>query len=390
MCYYQVMHTDVSLHVGLLRVFPLRYFSFSFFLFFIYAHKQAQDQPESAHCNIFSSNRLVTAGCRWKICACGSIDDYQLNMDRSDIGQYVRDLLSSLEEMEEHLARLRLLRFGHYLEKINRSSDERRRLIKLAEENCRNHTVLQWLRENSESDTFIKLVEVFNFLKKHIDEEEKKNHGDHVDITFVAHGAIRDFMIPASCLLPLPTITDVVLYAPWNCVTTSTVTYAIATGKIRPEHRVFYCDKRDDCKTPDEKHRPINLPNHWNSMKMAGDQMIPNIIVSPLQADDGVWKHFKYLTEKHGELGRNKIIIPFILPDEESDSVPFSVVTLALSLVLLTSRFTATVHFDACLGDRSAGQRFDKDYLQRQYACAIDNTGMTFSTDMLNSTCTLL
>ncbi|XP_028268181.1 uncharacterized protein LOC114440096 [Parambassis ranga] len=289
-------------------------------------------------------------------------------MDKSDISFNLRDML---EEQSKIL--ITIMR-----------SQTKKCLLKRAELNCRNHTVLQWLRENSESVTFNKLVEVFNFLKKHMDEEEKKNHGDHVDITFVAHGAIRDFMIPASCLLPLPTITDVVLYAPWNCIT-SGAAYGIATGRIQPEHRVFKCRKNNDCKTPDEKHRPINLPNHWNSMKKAGDQMIPNITVSPLRADDGVWEYFKYLTATHGELGKNKIVIPFILPGKEDESFPFSVVTLALSLVLLSSRFKATFHLNACLGDHSAGQKFDKDYLQRQYAYTVDGTLMTCSSDAYRS-----
>ncbi|XP_032443888.1 uncharacterized protein LOC116735857 [Xiphophorus hellerii] len=258
-----------------------------------------------------------------------------------------------------------------------RISEEKNRLMKLAERNCSNPVVLKWLRENS----FTKLVEMFNFFKKHIDEEEKKNHSDTVDITFVAHGAIRDFMIPASCLLPLASIRDVVLYAPWNCIT-SGLAYAIATGRLKPQHRVFCSYKKGVCSVPDEKHRPVKLPDRWNSMRQAGDQMIPNITVSPLSPDDGVWKNFESLTKQHGPVGRNRIVIPFILPGKESDSVPFSVVTLALSLVLLQSRFKATVHLNACLRDHSIGQKFDRKYLERQYACAPDDTLMEGSSDI--------
>ncbi|MEQ2215962.1 hypothetical protein XENOCAPTIV_008602 [Xenoophorus captivus] len=240
-------------------------------------------------------------------------------------------------------------------------SDKRTTLMKLAEENCTNPTVLTWLRQNSH--TFIKLVDIFNFLKKHIDEEEKKDHSDIVDITFVAHGAIGDFMIPASCLLPLASIRDVVLYSPWNCVTCGALlTYAIASGRLKPEHR--------------------------NSVKKAGDQMIPKITVSPLRPDNGVWKSFESLREKYGPPGRNRIVIPFILPGKEAESFPFSVVTLALSLVLLQSRFKATVHLDACLGDRSVGQKLDREYLEKQYSWAPDGTGMKCSSDIF--TCRLL
>lgn len=265
-----------------------------------------------------------------------------------------------------------------------RSSAERKRLINLAIENCKNETVLQWLRENSESGTFRKLSDMFDFLKSKIDEEEKKNHNDTVDIIFVAHGSIRDSMIPASCLLPLPTITDLVLYSPWNCGTTGAVTYGIATGKMRPEHRVFYRNLPIPFVSHSvilfDEHQPPNLPNYWNSLKKAGGQKIPNIIVSPLQEDDGTWKKFKYLSTKHGPPGRNRIVIPFILP-EESESVPFSVVALALSLVLLSSRFKATVHLDTCLSDASTGQKSDGKNLQEQYYCTEDNTVMTCSPD---------
>ncbi|XP_054908142.1 uncharacterized protein LOC129373987 [Poeciliopsis prolifica] len=252
-----------------------------------------------------------------------------------------------------------------------RSCEEKNRLMKLAETNCSNPVVLKWLRENS----FTKLVEMFNFFKKHIDEEEKKDHSDTVDITFMAHGSIRDFMMPASCLLPLASIRDVVLYAPWNCVT-SGLAYAIATGRLQPHHRIFYCTKKDGCPVPDEKHQPAKLPDRWNSMSQAGDQMIPNITVSPLRSDDSVWKNFESLTKQYGPVGRNRIVIPFVLPGKETESVPFSVVTLALSLVLLESRFKATVHLNACLTDHSTVRKFDREYLEKQYACAVDGTGM--------------
>ncbi|XP_063328813.1 uncharacterized protein LOC134626822 [Pelmatolapia mariae] len=297
------------------------------------------------------------------------------------------------EEMErdEELQRLfqRLRVFTHSRADRLRSRDERQRLTKLAMRSCTDEVVLQWLRKNSESDAFSKLTDMFDFLKKRIDEEEKKNHSDDVHITFVAHGSIRDFMIPASCYLPLPTITDVLLYSPWNCVSAGLV-YGIATGKLRPQHRVFYCDDKKSCMIPDDKHRPVNLPDHWNSLKKAGAQMVPNITVSPLRDDDGVWKHFESLSAKHGPPGRNRIVIPFILPGREYESIPFSVVTLALSLVLLSSRLKATLHFSGCLSDHSTGPKFDRKYLQEQYACTIDNSWMTHSPEAFNDdTCCL-
>ncbi|KAK2894306.1 hypothetical protein Q8A73_016790 [Channa argus] len=155
-------------------------------------------------------------------------------------------------------------------------SDTRKRLLQTAIENCQDEMVLQWLRENSESEIFSKLVDMFDFLKAKIDEEEKKNHSNNVDITFWAHGSIRLPMIPACCLLPLSSITDVVLYSPWNCVTVTDVTYGVATGKIKPQHRKFYCSEKDTCPIPDENHQPANLPDYWNSMNKSWRTEDPN------------------------------------------------------------------------------------------------------------------
>ncbi|XP_008293158.1 uncharacterized protein LOC103367039 [Stegastes partitus] len=318
----------------------------------------------------------------------------------------LRDMQAALKEMSRQLETLRasmivLNSFGDNIGGLC----ERKRLITAALEKCKDQTILKWLRENAESDAFSELVEMFNFLKRHIDEEEKKNHDDSVDITLVAHGAIRDTMIPACCLLPLDSIVDVVLYTPWNCNITADVTYGIATGRLKLHHRVFYCgtkkqlkfpgekyralnvsnslkkpEMRECCPVPDGKHQPSNLPDQWNSLKRAGGQMIPNIIIGFLTPDDGVWKSYKSFSEKHGAPGRNRIVIPFVLPAERGRCVPLSVIMLALSLVLLSSRFKATVHLAACLGHISA--EYKMDTLKDQYSSTADNTGMKTSPDM--------
>lgn len=259
--------------------------------------------------------------------------------------------------------------------------EEEMRLIRSATKNCKNDTVLRWLRENSECGTFCGLVDMFHFLKKHIDEEEKKSHGDSVDITLVAHGAIRDSLIPACYLLPLPTIADLLLYSPWNCVMNVDAVFGVATGLMKPHHRVF--KNRDGVQISDGELG--QLPNSWNSMKKAGAQMIPNIVLSPLKSkQDGVWRSFEVLANKYGCPERNRIVIPFILPtgSDSFQSVPLFLVMLALSLVLMSSRFHATVHLATCLGDQSVSHKFDKKYLKTQYACTADNIVMSSSPDM--------
>lgn len=174
--------------------------------------------------------------------------------------------------------------------------------LRFAVDNCRDEAARQWFGRNSES--FSQLTDVYLFLKKRIDEEEAKNHSSNVHIVLVSHGETRDSMIPASCLLPLSNITDVLLESPRT---------------------------------------------HWTSVRKAGDQMIPNIVLRPLKPSENI--------ETHSQPGRNCIIIPFILPGQSRDRVPLSVVTLGLALVLLSSRFKATVRLCACLTEASAGQR---------------------------------
>ncbi|KAM4534587.1 uncharacterized protein V3H82_024502 [Fundulus diaphanus] len=305
------------------------------------------------------------------------------------------DIKKASDQMEEELKEIqkifqRLAKIKCSIETKNKSRDDRQTLLEFAKESCKDEAVRLWLRDNAESEIFSKLVEMFQFLKEKIDEEEKNNHSNEVDITFVAHGAITDSMMSASCLLPLPTISDVVLYSPWNCYLGANAAYGIATGKLQPVHRVFYCSPGRGCKSPDEKHQPEKLPNKWNSMKKAdeADQKIPNIIVSPLRIPkDGVWERFEFLEDKHGKPGRNRIIIPLILPsiDPEED-IPLPVVTLALSLVLMFSRFQAVLHLTVCLGKLSRRMKLDEKALKQQYSCTIDYTGMTSSEKMLAST----
>ncbi|XP_023263463.1 uncharacterized protein LOC111656113 [Seriola lalandi dorsalis] len=315
---------------------------------------------------------------------CETEASQRLRENAEAIQKASEEFKKSLDEIQNTLRRLARVKLC--IENTKRSSDQRKELIEFAIRKCQDEAVRQWLRENSESEAFFSLVDMFHLVEEKLDEEEKKNHSNIVDITFLAHGSITGSIIPASCLLPLPTITDVVLYSPWNCYLTVDAAYDVATGLMKPQHRDFLCSKNNRCQIPNEKHRPTNLPDNWNSMKKAVDrnQKVPNIMLSPVgQIGDGAWKRFELLINNHGQPGRNRIIIPYILPEKwSSDSpkrVPFSVVSLALSLVLVFSRFTAVLHLTACLGKSSARQTFDREYLQTQYSCTIDHTTMTSS-----------
>lgn len=255
---------------------------------------------------------------------------------------------------------------------------EEMRLIRSATENLAEGKLRVW--------HFLRTGGHVSFPKETHRWGEKKSHGRSVDITFVAHGAIRDSVIPACYLLPLPTIADLLLYSPWNCVMNVDAVFGVATGLMKPQHHVF--KTRDGAQISEGELD--QLPNSWNSMKKAGAQMIPNIVLSPLKSkQDGIWRSFEVLAKKYSGPERNCIVIPFILPagSDSFQSVPLFLVMLALSLVLMSSRFHSTVHLTACLGDQSVSHKFDKKYLKTQYACTADNTVMSSSPDMFPGSC---
>lgn len=273
-----------------------------------------------------------------------------------------------------------MLEVKHIIESRNRSPEEKKKLVQFVVNQCQDEGGKQWLQENSESEA---IFDLFHFLQEEFDKEKTKTDCKDIDIIFVAHGEIKAPMFPARCLLPLPSIRDVLLYSPWNCTMSADVVYGVATGRIQPEDRVFSCGK-EGCHIPDSKHQPDKLPNSWNSMREAGGQKIPNIIVSTLRKpEDGVWKRVEYLNDKFGRPEKNRIVITFSLPGAIGPSlrVPFSVITLALSLVLHFSSYKATVHLAACLGRRE-GALLSEDDLKTQYACAKDKTVMTPSKRM--------
>lgn len=272
------------------------------------------------------------------------------------------------------------------MKSIVRGLEEKKGLIDFTLEHCEDETVKQWLKENSSSASFLQLVNVFNFLKKEFDKESKKTDCKDIDIIFVAHGSVESSTIPAKCLLPLNTIQDVLLYSPWNCSISAEVAYGIATGVMKPQHRRFICQE-EDCQTHKKFYSPGNLPNHWNSLKEAGGQKIPNIMVSTLRKpEDAAWKRIEVLKDEYGHPAKNRVLIPFLLPGTLSDmKVPFSLVTLALSLVLHFSTYKATVHLAACLSKSSLESSFDQVCPKKQYTYISHKTLMTTSETMLPS-----
>lgn len=109
-------------------------------------------------------------------------------------------------------------------------------------------------------------------------------------------------------------------------------------------------------------------------------RFIPNIKVSPMNPpEDGAYKRFKFLEKTHGVPGPDYVTVLYLPPGP--DDFPFYIITLVLSLVLFFCDYEASLHLAACLGDTFTSTRYNKNYLQLQYAYTIDNTAMTISSD---------
>ncbi|XP_034566412.1 uncharacterized protein LOC117831716 [Notolabrus celidotus] len=295
-----------------------------------------------------------------------------------DLQRISRTLRKQLDEIQQTFRDFEELKCC--IENSDRSSKQKENFIKTVKKYCDNQVILGWLNKVYDTEVFFKLVDLFYLLKQELDKKKKKTDREEIDIIFVAHGSIEEPLMSASSLLPLSTIEDVVLYSPWNCAIDSCSAYGIATGNLEPEQRVFLCTN-NKCPTPHDGHRPTKLPHCWNSMKNAGARMIPNILVSPLRKpEDKAWKGFLFLQGKYGEPGRNRVVIPYMLPRVFGYSMtfPLYVVTLALSLVLFIFPFKATFHLAACLGRSSPTTLSEQgESLNQQYSCTIDDTAMT-------------
>ncbi|XP_038161531.1 uncharacterized protein LOC119796853 [Cyprinodon tularosa] len=320
---------------------------------------------------------------------CQNIDNIETEASRT-LRENAKTIKTSAIETEEEIEEIRkalqkLKRIKSIIENTNRSQSEMEELIDHAIKNAPDSVVKEWLGQNAKSQEFSHLVNVFVFIQKRLNEEwQKKKEKDReikkIDLVFLAHGEIENCMIPAICLVPLMSITDVLLYSPWNCLLFPEAAYSIATGNIQPGHRLFGCGRPNECQIPPEAHVTFNLPNSWNSMRNTGIQPVPKIMVGPVGTqNDMAFASFIALENVFGAPGANWYLVPYLAP--WIGKVPFFVVTLAASLVLFFSGCEATVHLAACLGKSPCGTPMQEEYLKWQYAYTADNTGMTVSTE---------
>lgn len=244
---------------------------------------------------------------------------------------------------------------------------------------CQDEDLRAWLQEEGNTSAFLGLVDLFHMMRMRLARERRRSRssrGRVIDIIFVAHGSITGQTIGSGMLLPLPSLLDVVLYQPWNCTIDATVAYGIAAGSIEPGSCHFICDPScPDRSNHNHNHQPSLPSSTWNHLS-ENYGPIPEIYLSPLNAPhDAAWNYFKVLRRNHRNPDHDRVVIPFIFPRLRGARVPFSVVTLALSLVLKFSGMRARLHLAACLG-RTPGTQLDLNELAGQYCVAPDNTMM--------------
>ncbi|XP_035981822.1 uncharacterized protein LOC105922593 [Fundulus heteroclitus] len=302
------------------------------------------------------------------------------------ITRKLREEFNTIEESLKKLSRIKSI-----IEKKNRTRDEKDELIDHAIKNTQDPVVQQWLRENAESEVFFQLVNLACFIQDKLNEEANKEEEEEedrkrkkIELVFLAHGEIGNLMIPARCLLPLTSITDVLLYSPWNCLLSTEAAYSIAAGSIEPHHRRFGCTSQTQCPFPPKAHTTLSLPCNWNSMKSTGSHLVPNIMVSPVgEKGDKAFAEFTDLAAHFGAPADNRYLIPYLA--RNISKVPFFAVMLAISLVLFFSGYKATVHLVACLGRSPKYAIMQEEYLKQQYAYTVDNTGMTVPRETIPS-----
>lgn len=243
---------------------------------------------------------------------------------------------------------------------------------------CTDPSVAKWLNNKAHKVHFLNLLTYFHqHLSKRLNEEMKKRSPTgHVHIVFVAHGRITEEFMPALGLLP-PSITDTILYSPWNCLIDANVVYGIAKGLLEPRDVYF-----QDRSWPIDQKYDVEL-TRWNHLRTSGNSLIPEIILGPIYDGDpeceDAWKDFRKLAPEGRDLWiEDRIFLPYCCEERGAlGEVPFAVLTTAASYILgmMQKPISATIHLAACLGRNSSPLR-EREW-QEQYLYTPDNTIMS-------------
>ncbi|KAG5836595.1 hypothetical protein ANANG_G00257270 [Anguilla anguilla] len=289
--------------------------------------------------------------------------------------QELKTKLDAIQKKLRDIARVRdhLRNLGPYKSSISESDEE---IVNYAMDNC-NSDVKQWLQGQFQQAMFLNLFRFFmndllNTLKEREEEIQRKARNEHIHLVFVAHGNITSNFLPACYLMPFQSIKDVILYSPWNCAIDAKAACGIATGRIKPNQRVFHNYNRN--------HIPSDLPQSWNSMRSAGSDKIPKILLNAVGSDEEVWRKFSSLKNSHKLKVEDRIILPYLVPPGVGKNlfpeVPFEVITCVVAFIFMFfTRLKVTIHLAACLS--SGPEDFVFGQWSGQYAWVYDNTWMT-------------
>lgn len=242
---------------------------------------------------------------------------------------------------------------------------------------CPDSTVVSWLRQPIRQIEVLNLLRFFDQRLIGLLEDLRRPQGSHIDIVFVAHGEITDQFMPASCLVPAPTITETILYSPWNCNIDSYAACSIAHGRIGLRDRNFYNNNNP------VQFVPNALPNRWNCMRESRRD-IPTILLRPVVPEETAWRLFYELHQRHMEID-GRVIIPYLVPQTcvtAFGKIPLYVFIFMSWFILMAEGTRATIHLAACLGRENSPPR-PQEWLA-QYAFTNDGTCMTANLDTEN------
>ncbi|KAL7873941.1 hypothetical protein SRHO_G00049110 [Serrasalmus rhombeus] len=196
-------------------------------------------------------------------------------------------------------------------------------------------------------------------VDKPSEDVDQRSEDGELHIVLVGKGSISDQIHPADWFVPLDTITDTILYPPWNCAIDAKVAYGISTGSILPEHRVF----KTRFQGP--------LPERWNSMAAQQTTGVPEIILGPMRNDaDSITKLSDLAEWKVLLKYRNRLIIKYQPGGVFANWLPEVALYKIIGVIAFLLRIfkkKATIHLAAGL-EYNGTTPLNERKLQEQYA----------------------
>ncbi|KAI4897883.1 hypothetical protein NFI96_009247 [Prochilodus magdalenae] len=232
------------------------------------------------------------------------------------------------------------------------------------------HIVLDYIKK---LNTFLqitadaaKFLNLVRYIHNQITENMRRYEELH--IVLLADGFITNDVHSASWLVPPETITDMILYPPWNCAIDANVAYGISTGCILPKHREF-------------RHREPQraLPDRWSSMVALQSASVPKIKLGPMKTDadeimqDAAKDQIMELYHNH-----KRLVIPYPPVGLAADfpARPLYEFIAVIGLILKTQSRKATIHLAAGL-EYKGHPPPNVQMWQNLYAYTPDGTVMT-------------